>query len=113
VGRHVKDVQGRPRFVRATALVVVWVGGLGSGFFALLSVAARYTGCSSSAHGLACRPAGTALGGLLVLCGIATVTAATVLTHDRELPRVVLCGVLGMAVLGMWYLAAHALLDTA
>jgi hypothetical protein len=93
--------------------VLVWLGGLGAGSFALLSVGARYTGCSASAHGLACRPAGTAVGALIVVGVIATVTAATVLTHDRELRRIVGLGVLGVVLLGVWYLAAHALLDTA
>jgi hypothetical protein len=113
VGRHAKAVTGRSRLARASTLVLVWLGGLTAGFFALLSLAARYTGCSASAHGLACRPAGTAIGALIVIGVIATVTAATVLTHDRELRPVVTWGVLGVAALGAWYLAAHALLDTA
>jgi hypothetical protein len=93
--------------------VLVWAGGLSAGFFALLSVAARYTSCSASAHGLACRPAGTAIGSSLVLGIIATVTAATVLTHDRGPGRSAAWGVLGVAALGACYLAAHALLGTA
>lgn len=113
MGRHAKVVRDQSKYVRVGALALVWIVGLAAGFFALLSVAARFTGCSSSAHGLACRPAGTAIGALVVLGVIATVTAATVLTHDGERRRIVLCGVLGVAVLGVWYLAAHALLDTA
>jgi hypothetical protein len=113
VGRHAKPVRGRSRLARAGALVLIWLGGLGAGFFALLGVGARYTGCSASARGLACRPAGTAVGAVIVLGVIATVTAATVLTHDRELRRIVGLGVLSVAALGAWYLAAHALLDTA
>ena len=113
MGRHAKPVRGRSRLARLATLTLVWLGGLGAGFFALLSVGARYTGCSASARGLACRPAGTAIGGLIVLGVIATVTTATVLTHDRESGRIVGMGVLGVIVLGAWYLAAHALLDTA
>jgi hypothetical protein len=113
VGRHAKPVRSGSKLARFSALVLVWLGGLGSGLFALLSVGARYTGCSASARGLACRPAGTAVGALILLGVIATVTAATVLTHDRELRRIVGLGVLSVAVLGAWYLAAHALLDTA
>ncbi|MCW2646142.1 MAG: hypothetical protein QOF87_2470 [Pseudonocardiales bacterium] len=98
---------------RASALAVVWLGGLAAGFFALLSVAARYTTCSTSAHGLACRPVGTAIGGSLVIGVIATVTAATVLTHDRGPRRSATWGVLSAATLAACYLAAHALLGTA
>ncbi|PZS16574.1 MAG: hypothetical protein DLM57_10130 [Pseudonocardiales bacterium] len=93
--------------------MLVWVGGLAAGFFALLSVAARYTTCSTGAHGLACRPAGTAIGASIVFGVIATVTAATVFTHDRGPRRSAAWGVLGVTALGACYLAAHALLDTA
>jgi hypothetical protein len=96
----------------ASALAVIWLGGLAAGFFALLSVAARYTSCTTTAHGLACRPAGTAIGASLVIGVIATVTAATVLTHDRGPRRSATWGVLGAATLGAVYLAAHALLGT-
>jgi hypothetical protein len=98
---------------RASALAVIWLGGLAAGFFALLSVAARYTTCTTTAHGLACRPAGTAIGGTLVIGVIATVTAATVLTHDRGPRRSATWALLGAAALGAAYLAAHALLGTA
>jgi len=113
VGRHAKPVSSRSRLARASALAIVWIGGLAAGFFALLSVAARYTTCSASAHGLACRPVGTAIGGSLVIGVIATVTAATVLTHDRGPRRSATWGVLGVATLGVCYLGAHALLGTA
>jgi hypothetical protein len=99
--------------VRASVLAIVWLAGLAAGFFALLSVAARYTTCTTSAHGLACRPAGTAIGGSLVIGVIATVTAATVLTHDRGPRRSATWGLFGTAALGASYLAAHALLGTA
>lgn len=91
----------------------VWAGGLAAGFFALLSVAARYTACSSGAPGLACRPAGTAIGASIVFGVIATVTATTVLSQDRGPRLSVIYGVLGLAALGACYLAAHALLGTA
>ena len=113
MGRHAKPVSGRSRWARAGTLLLVWLGGLGAGFFALLSVGARYTGCSASARGLACRPAGTAVGTMIVIGVIATVTTATVLTHGRELRRILSLGAVGVVVLGAWYLAAHALLDTA
>jgi hypothetical protein len=113
VGRHAKAPSSRSRVARAGTLAIVWLGGLGAGLFALLSVAARYTTCTTGAHGLACRPAGTVIGGLLVIGVIATVTAATVLTHDRGPRRTAACGLLGTAALGMCYLAAQALLGTA
>jgi hypothetical protein len=113
VGRHAKAVSQLSRFARASALVLVWLGGLAAGFFALLGVGARYTSCSAGAHGLACRPAGTAVGGLIVLGVIATVTTATVLTHNRAPSRIMAWAVFGVTALGGWYFAAHALLDTA
>jgi len=113
VGRHAKAVDGRSRLARASALVLIWAGGLAAGFFALLSMATRYTSCGASAHGLACRPAGTAVGAAIVLGVIATVTAATVLTHDCGPRRLAACGVLGVTALVACYLGAHALLDTA
>lgn len=113
MGRHAKAPSVRARVARAGSLAVVWVGGLAAGFFALLSVAARYTTCTTSAPGLACRPAGTAIGGSLVIGVIATVTAATVLTHDRGPGRSATWGLLGAVALSACYFAAHALLDTA
>ena len=92
---------------------MVWVGGLAAGFFALLSVAARHTVCGASSTGLACRPAGTAIGGALLVGIVAIVTTATVLTHDRGTRRVAGWSVLGVTALGACYLGAHALLDTA
>ena len=113
MGRHAKALSIRSQVPRAGALILVWLGGLVAGFFALLSVAARYTTCATSAHGLACRPVGTAIGGSLVIGVIATVTAATVLTHDQGPRRSAIWGLLGVVVLGACYLGAHALLDTA
>ena len=113
MGRHTRTADGRSQLARTSALALVWVSGLTAGFFALLSVAARYTSCSASARGLACRPAGTVIGATILLGLIATVTAATVLTHDRGPRRVAACGVLGVTALVACYLGAHALLDTA
>jgi hypothetical protein len=82
VGRHGKAVSrlagsaGRCAHQRPA-----W--GPGRGVLALLSVAARYPTCGLSAHSLACRAAGTSIGGWFVIGVIATVTAATALTDDR------------------------------
>jgi hypothetical protein len=97
--------------VRGSALVLIWLGGLGAGFFAILGAAARYS-CGPSANGLACRPAGSALGAGIALGVIAIVTAVTVLTHDREPRRLgALTGVGAVALLGC-YFGAHALIAT-
>lgn len=113
MGRHAKPVDNASRASRASALVVVWLGGLAAGLFGLLSVSARYTTCGAHSHGLACRTPGTALGGFLVVGVIGSVSATTVLTHDRPARTVVLWALAGVAVQVACYLGAHALLGTA
>jgi hypothetical protein len=100
------------RLVRGTALVVIWLGGLAAGFFAILSVAARF-GCSHSSHGLACKQSGSALGAGLIVAVIAVVTTVTVATHDRGPRRVATTAALGALALIGCYLGAHALIGTA
>ncbi|MCU1659000.1 MAG: hypothetical protein JWO57_3656 [Pseudonocardiales bacterium] len=112
MGRHTKTAPGHWRFARGTALLVIWLGGLAAGFFAILSAAARYS-CGHTARGLACRPAGSALGVVMILFVIAIVTAVTVLTHDRGPRRLVAVTVLGALALLACYVAAHTLIGTA
>ena len=112
MGRHLKPADGRTRAVRASALLLVWVGGLVVGFFGILSAGARY-GCSRSAKGLACRTSGSALGVALVLVVIAMVTAVTVATHGRHPRTIAAMTVAGAVGLSVCYVCAQALLATA
>jgi hypothetical protein len=98
--------------VRGSALTLIWLGGLAAGFFAILSVAARF-GCSRSSHGLACRQSGSALGAALVVAVIAVVTTVTVVTYNRGARRVSIASALGALALVGCYLGAHALIGTA
>jgi hypothetical protein len=98
--------------VRASALTVIWVGGIAAGFFAILSVAARY-GCSRSAHGLACRQSGSALGVVIIAVVVAVVTAVTVFTHGRSSRVIGIAAAVGAAMLVGCYYCAHALIATA
>ena len=91
---------------------MVWLGGVGAGFFAILSVAARY-GCARSAHGLACRQSGSALGIVIVAAVVAVVTTVTVYTHGRTTRAVGVAAALGLALLAGCYYCAHALIATA
>jgi hypothetical protein len=88
------------------------MGGLAAGFFAILSAAARYS-CSQTAKGLACRPAGTALGTGLVIAVIATVSVVTVATHESGRRRLAIWTAAGVITLIGCYLASRALIDTA
>jgi hypothetical protein len=112
VARHVRVASGRWRAARASALTLIWLGGLTVGFFAILAAAAKYS-CSPSAHGLACRPAGTAVGGALVVGVIAIVTSVTVATHDSGHRRLVGWTLGGALALAACFLAARALIGTA
>jgi hypothetical protein len=102
----------RWRLARASALTFVWLAGLTAGFFAILGTAARFS-CAPSAHGLACRPAGTALGGGLIAGVIAIVTAVTVATHDSGRRRLVAWTIGGALGLLACFLAARGLIGTA
>jgi hypothetical protein len=112
VARHVRVPSSRWRAARAGALTVIWLAGLASGFFAILAAASRFS-CSPSAHGLACRPAGTAVSTVLVLGVIATVTSVTVATHDSGRRRLVGWTVGGAIMLALCFLLARAVIATA
>lgn len=113
VARHTVRAGRLDTALRLAALVLLWAAGLVVGFFALLSVGAKYS-CSANAHGLACRPTGTALGVLVVLLVIAVVTAGTVLAPRGRRPGALAAVlVVSVVLLGGCYLAAHALLATA
>ncbi len=114
MGRHTTPAADlrAARLSRLLALAVLWLGGLAVGFFALLSVAATFS-CSTGDHGLACRPAGTTLGAVLVLAVVAVVTATTLAADARRPGRFAAVVLLGFAALGGCYLAARALLGTA
>jgi hypothetical protein len=112
VARHAKQTDSRWTLTRAGALTLIWLGGLTAGFFAILAAAARYS-CGPTAHGLACRPAGTAVGGGLIIAVIAIVTAVTVATYDSGHRRLAAWTVAGASALLGCYFGAHALIGTA
>ena len=112
MGRHSTSAGGRPRSLRLPTLLLVWLAGLAAGLFALLGAAARYTTCSSHATSLACRSTGTSLGVVLVVCVIAIVTAATVLSYGRTRRGVVTIGLVAILVLVGLFFASRALLAT-
>lgn len=94
-------------------IMLLWVGGLVVGLFAVLGVAARFT-CAPGATGTACRPVGTAVGVVLVLAVVVVVAVGTVSLSDSPTwpsrgGRLALAAVALIAT----YLAAHALLLTA
>lgn len=112
MGRHTSTVPGRRRQARAAALVAIWLGGLAAGFFAILSIGTRFS-CGAHSRGLACRPAGSLLGIVIVLGVIAIVTAVTVLTHDGGARRLAAASTLGALALIACYAGAQALIGTA
>jgi hypothetical protein len=112
VARHAKQTDTRWTFTRAGSLTLIWLGGLTAGFFAILAAAARYS-CGPTAHGLACRPVGTAVGGGLIIAVIAIVTAVTVATHDSGHRRLAAWTAAGASALLGCYFGAHALIATA
>jgi hypothetical protein len=109
--RHAKAA-GPSRLPRLAAVVLVWLVGLVVGFFGVLSVAARY-GCGASQNGLACRPAGTALGVAVIVAVIVVVTTITLLTFDRKPAWIAAWTMIGLVALGLCYLGAQGLLGTA
>ena len=112
MARHVRTPSSRWRAARAGALTLIWAGGLTAGFFAILAAASRYS-CSPSAHGLACRPAGTAVSTILILGVIATVTIVTVATHDSGQRRLVGWTAGGALALLTCFFLARAVIGTA
>jgi hypothetical protein len=109
--RHARAVDHGTRLTGLAVLVVVWLAGLAAGFYTLLSIAARY-GCGSNQHGLACGNGGSAVGVLLLLGVIATVTTVTVVLHGRTPTRAVMIGLCGLVALAAAAFGAHALLNT-
>jgi hypothetical protein len=112
LARHAKSVDGRLRAIRLSTVSIIWLGGLAAGFFGLLGAAAKY-GCASGDNGFGCRTSGSVVGILLVIAVIAVVIAVTVLTHDRPLRRILVVGIVGLAVLALCFAAAQVLLATA
>lgn len=112
MARHVRVASSRWRAARASALTLIWLVGLAAGFFAILAATARYS-CSPSAHGLACRSAGTAVSSLLIVGVIATVTAVTVATHDSGHRRLLGWTLSGALVLVACFVLARAVIATA
>src|ERR1700744_2725397 len=108
--RHVQARGGR--IARLGVVAILWLVGLGAGFYAILSVGARY-GCASSDKGLACHTTGTALGVLLIIAVILVVTAGTVLSQDAAnwRARALRIGA-ALVLLVACLFAAHALLAT-
>jgi hypothetical protein len=110
MARHVQARGGR--LARVGAVGVLWLAGLGVGFYSILSAGARY-GCSKSDSGLACKNTGTVLGVLLIVAVVLVVTAGTVLAQDASSwPGRVLRIGLALVLLAACLLGAHALLDT-
>ena len=97
--------------MRGSSLALIWLGGLAAGFYAMLSVVARY-GCARTAHGLGCRTSGSALGGVIVVAVIAVVTTVTVATHGQERRRIGVSTVFGVLGLAVCVACAHALIAT-
>ena len=113
MGRHGATPGLGVRVARLTVLAVFWAAGLVVGFFALLSLGAKFS-CSHTARGLACRPAGTVLAVGLVVVVILIVAAVTALAHDpRAHRRLIVLITVGAVALGACYLGAQALLGTA
>jgi hypothetical protein len=111
MARHARSINRANRLVALAVVTVVWVCGLGAGFYALLSIAARY-GCGATNHGLGCGNAGSAVGVALLIGVIATVTSVTVLVHGRNPMRILVIGLVGLFALAGCAVGAHALLNT-
>lgn len=92
---------------------MLWLAGLGAGYYALLAAAAKYTTCTAHSTGLACRTSGFSLAIALVVAIVAVVTAATVVSHRRASRWIVLIVLAALIALGGCLFAAHSLLDTA
>jgi hypothetical protein len=108
-----RHVQGRTgRLARLGAVGVLWLAGLGVGFYSILSAGARY-GCAKSDKGLGCTSAGTTLGVALVIAVILVVTAGTMLAQDAASWRArIVCVAAALVLLALCLVGAYALLDT-
>lgn len=113
MARHAQPADSSLLSIRAGSLVLLWVTGLVAGFFALLGSAAKYTTCTASSKGLACRPGGFALSIADLIAVIVVVTAATLLTHNQRAIRILAVTITALALLGVSLLGTRALLDTA
>jgi hypothetical protein len=114
MARHIHATASRPGVAARWALLAaLWAVGLVAGFYAMLGAGAKL-GCGKSAHGLACRPAGSALGVAIVLGVIVIVTAATIALQDAATRGSRALRLLsGLVLLGACLLGARALLATA
>jgi hypothetical protein len=91
--------------VRTAALALVWLVGLAAGFVAVLAAVARY-GCPDGSSGLACRPAGSALGWLMFALVLIVLAGATfVLLYRSGRGPVILALVAGGVLAGLLALA--------
>jgi hypothetical protein len=109
MARHVQTRRGR--YGRLGAVAILWLVGLGVGFYAILSAGARY-GCARNDKGLACQGTGTALGVLIVVAVILVVTSGTMLAQDapswtsRTLRLSAALALLALCLLAAWALLA-------
>jgi hypothetical protein len=110
VARHVRARNGR--LAQLGAVGVLWLAGLGVGFYAILGAGARY-GCARNDKGLACRTSGSALGVLIVVAVVLVVTAGTVLAQDARSWRARIGRIAAaLVLLAACLFGAHALLST-
>ncbi|MEO6884674.1 MAG: hypothetical protein ABI232_00115 [Jatrophihabitantaceae bacterium] len=116
MGRHTNPQVARRDsngLTRLGLLLVLWLAGLATGYYALLAAASRYTTCTAHSTGLACRTSGFSLAIALVVGVVAVVTAATVVSYQRQTRWNVLIALAALIALGVCVFAAHGLLDTA
>ncbi|HZC69647.1 MAG TPA: hypothetical protein VE442_03025 [Jatrophihabitans sp.] len=112
MSRRARFGDDRLQVVRLATVGVVWLAGLGAGFFAFLAGVAR-SGCSSGDDAFACHTSGSVVGWLLVAAVIAVVTAVTLTTLNRPARGVLIIGSLAFAALVCCFVAAHSLMATA
>jgi hypothetical protein len=105
------SVDVRARVVRVIAVAVIWFGGLGAGFVGILAAVAQY-GCGMNDSGFACKTPGSVCGILIVAASVAVVTAATLLTFERPLRRVLIVGAVGLGALVVLFVLGEVLLST-
>jgi hypothetical protein len=105
------SVDVRARVARVIVVAVVWFGGLAAGFVGILAAVAQY-GCGMDDSGFACKTSGSVCGVLIVVAAVAVVTAATLLTFERPVRRIVIVGGIGLAALAALFVLAEVLLAT-
>jgi len=110
MARHVQTRSDR--LARVGAIGVLWLVGLGVGFYSILSAGARL-GCAKSDKGLGCTTTGTVLGGGLVVAVILVVTGGTLLAQDAATWAQRVLRIAGAAaLLALCLLGAYCLLAT-